>query len=197
MILQIERRTRYEMRVITGIARGRKLKTLEGIDVRPTTDRIKEAIFSIIQFDIECSSFLDLFCGSGQMGIEALSRGASYAYFVDVAKSACEVARENLIDVGLQTNTRVANMDSLDFLKNAKYTFDIAFLDPPYNKGTIEAALPLLEPKMSENGQVLCEHEKGLVLPETVGRLHKTKEYVYGKIEVTLYKVNEVLKCQE
>ena len=179
------------MRVITGIARGRKLKTLETLDVRPTTDMVKEAIFSTVQFEIEGSVVLDLFSGSGQMGIEALSRGAAYAYFVVSARNSCDITRDNLMSTELQTNSRVANMDSLDFLKNAKYTFDLAFLDPPYKKGLIEKALPLLEPKMSDTGKVLCEHEVGLLLPEQVGKLSIKKKYKYGKIEVTMYAVSE------
>ena len=177
------------MRVITGIARGRKLKTIEGMDVRPTTDMVKEAIFSTVQFEIEGSVVLDLFSGSGQMGIEALSRGAAYAYFVDSARNSCDITRDNLLSTDLQTNSRVANMDSIDFLKNAKYTFDLAFLDPPYKKGLIEKALSLLESKMSDTGKVLCEHEVGLELPQQVGKLSINKKYKYGKIEVTMYVV--------
>ena len=179
------------MRVITGTARGRKLKTLESYDVRPTTDRVKEAIFSTVQFDIEGAVVLDLFSGSGQMGIEALSRGAKFSYFVDSAKNSCDVTRENIISTGFNSNSRVSNMDSIDFLKNAKYTFDIAFLDPPYNKGLIEKALPFLAEKMSENAKIICEHEIGLILPETVGNLYIKKKYKYGKIEVTLYAMKE------
>lgn len=179
------------MRVITGIARGRKLKTLESMDVRPTTDRVKEAIFSTLQFEIEGSVVLDLFSGSGQMGIEALSRGASYAYFVDSSRESCDITRDNLVTTELQTNSRVANMDSLDFLKNAKYTFDIAILDPPYNNGIIEKVLPLLEPKLSNVAKVVCEHEVGLKLPDQLGRLYIKKKYKYGKVEVTLYAVKE------
>ncbi len=175
------------MRVITGTARGRKLKTLESFDVRPTTDKVKEAVFSIVQFDIDGSVVLDLFSGSGQMGIEALSRGASYAYFVDSSRESCEVTKENLMSTGLFSNARVANMDAFDFLKTAKYSFDIAILDPPYKKGIIEKVLPVLEPKLSENAKVICEHETGLELPETVGRLYLRKKYKYGKIEVSLY----------
>lgn len=179
------------MRVITGIARGRRLKTLESLEVRPTTDKVKEAIFSSVQFEIEGSVILDLFSGSGQMGIEALSRGAAYAYFVDSARESCDVTRDNLMTTGLQTNSRVANMDSLEFLKNTKNTFDIVILDPPYKKGIIENVLPLLEPKLSDMAKVICEHEVGLELPEQVGKLYIKKKYKYGKIEVTLFAVKE------
>ena len=178
------------MRVITGSARGRRLKTLDSNDVRPTTDKVKEAIFSIIHFDIEGSAVLDLFSGSGQMGIEALSRGAKYCHFIDKSRQSVDITRENLISTGLQKQSTVSNMDSLDFLKTAKYTFDIAVLDPPYNNGLIEAALPLLSEKMSDRGVVVCEHENGLVLPEKVGKLTNCRTYKYGKVEVTVFKAN-------
>lgn len=176
------------MRVITGTARGRRLKTLEGNDVRPTTDKVKEAIFSIIHFDIEGSVVLDLFSGSGQMGIEALSRGAKYCCFIDKSRASVDATRENLIATGLQKQANVSTMDSLDFLKTAKYSFDIAILDPPYNKGILEQALPLLESKMSDRGIVVCEHEVGLKLPENYGKLINTRTYKYGKIEVTIFR---------
>ncbi len=176
------------MRVITGSARGRRLRTLEGMDVRPTTDKVKEAIFSIVQFDIEGSAVLDLFSGSGQMGIEALSRGANSCVFIDNSRASLEVTRENIAAVGFQKQASVSNMDSIDFLKTCKYTFDLAFLDPPYGKGLIEKAMPLLCEKMSDRGIILCEHEKGLELPENYGKMFKHRTYKYGKIEVTVYR---------
>ena len=177
------------MRVITGIARGRKLKTLEGEEVRPTTDMVKEAIFSIIQFDIEGSVILDLFCGSGQLGIEALSRGAKYCRFVDKSQASAECARENIAACGFKDDCGITVSDSLDFLRGVRMTFDIALLDPPYRNGLIEKAMPLLESKMSDRGIVVCEHEKGLVLPDEFGKLKKAKTYRYGKVEVTVYRV--------
>lgn len=177
------------MRVITGIARGRKLKTLEGADVRPTTDMVKEAIFSIIQFDIEGSMVLDLFCGSGQLGIEALSRGAKHCRFVDKSQASAACTKENLAACGFLDISSVSNTDSLYFIREARMTFDIALLDPPYNSGIIEEIMPLLAQKMSDRGIVVCEHEKGLVLPESYGKLVKKKTYRYGKIELTVYRV--------
>ena len=177
------------MRVITGIARGKRLKTLEGADVRPTTDRVKESIFSIIQFDIEGSNVLDLFCGSGQLGIEALSRGASHVAFVDKSKRSIEVTKENLTSTELMSKARIVNMDSIDFIKTTNSTFDIAILDPPYNNGILEATLPLLEKLMNDNGIVLCEHEYKLELKEKIGRLKLFKTYKYGKISLSLYKI--------
>lgn len=180
------------MRVITGTARGRRLKTLEGMDVRPTTDKVKEAIFSAIQFEIEGADVLDLFAGSGQLGIEAMSRGAKSAVFVDKSKASVEVVRENLASTSLSEHTRVVNMDSLDMLRNTRQKFDIAFLDPPYNKGILEEVLPLLEKCMNENGKVICEHETGLKLPEKIGRMYLKKVYRYGKINVSIYSMEEI-----
>ncbi len=179
------------MRVITGSARGKRLKTLEGIDVRPTTDRVKESIFSIIHFDLEGATVLDLFAGSGQLGIEALSRGAKFATFVDSSRSSIEVTKENLLSTGLMTNARIASMDSVDFLKGTKSTYDIALLDPPYHKGILLSALPLLEKIMNPGGIVICEHEKELTLPDNIERLEKIKSYNYGKITLSLLKIKE------
>ena len=179
------------MRVITGTARGKKLKTLDSLDVRPTSDSVKESIFSIIQFDLIEATVLDLFAGSGQLGIEALSRGAAYAVFVDNSKASIEATRENLVHTELSQNSRVATMDCVDFLKGTKTTFDIALLDPPYNKDILMSVLPLLEPIMNEQGIVICEHEVRLELPEKIGRLELKKQYKYGKIALTLYKIME------
>lgn len=177
------------MRVITGSARGRRLITLDGLDVRPTTDMVKEAMFSIIQFEVEGAMVLDLFAGSGQLGIEALSRGARFAVFVDQSRDSQNVVRENLQNTGLAKASRVAAMDSLAFLRTTKDTFDIALLDPPYHKGLIGEALPLLSPHMSEGGIILCESSREEELPDEAGRFCKKKEYRYGKIKLTAYRI--------
>lgn len=175
------------MRVITGSARGRKLITLEGSDVRPTTDKVKEAIFSIVQFDINGSEILDLFAGSGQLGIEALSRGAKRCTFVDEARASIKVVTENVKNCGFADLADILNTESIGYLRTCRRKFDLAFLDPPYNKGILEKALPLLAEKMSDRGIIVCEHEKGLVLPESFGALIKKRTYKYGKIEVTVF----------
>lgn len=144
------------MRVITGNARGKKLKTLESLEIRPTSDMVKEAIFSIIQFDLPEASVLDLFAGSGQLGIEALSRGAKHCVFVDKNRAAYNVVNENIENCGFKKNSRVLLMDSLDYLKTAKKGLDIALLDPPYRMGLIEKALPLLDNKLNPSAIVVC-----------------------------------------
>lgn len=180
------------MRVITGLARGRKLITLEGVDVRPTTDRVKEAIFSIIQFELEGRKVLDLFAGSGQLGIESLSRGACSATFVDQNKKSVEVIRENLDNTGLEKNTIIKNSDSISFLSTTKDVFDIAFLDPPYEKGLVFKALPILSEKMSKGGCIICETGLNEELPQDVGDFSMYREYRYGKIKITVYREKEV-----
>lgn len=132
------------MRVITGTARGRVLRTLEGEDVRPTTDRVKEAVFSIIQFEIEGRRVLDLFAGSGQLGIEALSRGAASATFVDMSKDSLSAVKYNLEHTKLGDNAKVVQTDALSFLKLTKDKFDIVFLDPPYASSLVVDSMKLL-----------------------------------------------------
>ena len=177
------------MRVITGTARGRKLNTLEGRDVRPTTDQVKEAMFSIIQFEVEGAAVLDLFAGSGQLGIEALSRGARLAVFVEQNRKAQEMVRQNLQTTKLAERSRVTAMDAIAYLQGCRDTFDIALLDPPYHSGLLEKALPLLTPKMSEGGVILCESALDEALPQTVGEFQIKKEYRYGKIKLTAYRI--------
>lgn len=173
------------MRVITGKAKGRKLKTLEGNDVRPTTDKVKEAVFSAIQFELEGARVIDLFSGSGQMGIEALSRGAEYAVFTDISKRSLDVTRENIENTGFLQQSRLINTDGIGFLQTASEKFDIAILDPPYRHGLIEKALPHLHRVMNDGGIIICEHEKELVLSDCEG-FSVRKQYNYGKISVTL-----------
>lgn len=177
------------MRVIAGSARGRKLRTPEGNDFRPTTDRVKEAMFSIVHFDLDGARVLDLFSGSGQMGIEALSRGAAHCVFVDSSRDSFEITKENVTNSGFYNSSRLLMMDSIEYLKLGRHQFDVVILDPPYNKGILLEVLPLLERLVADGGKVLCEHEQGLVLPESVGRLELKKKYRYGKIEVTLYHI--------
>ncbi len=184
------------MRVIAGSAKGRKLQTLEGVDVRPTTDKVKEAIFSAIQFDLYEASVLDLFAGSGQMGIEAISRGANQAVFVDMSARSLNIVRSNLSSADMQDKAMCYQADGKDFLKTDRNRYHIAFLDPPYGKGLIEEVLPTLADRIVSGGKVVCEHEKELVLPDAVGSLSVKKRYRYGKINVTIY-INQEDEMQD
>ena len=176
------------MRVITGSARGKKLITLEGNDVRPTTDMVKEAIFSIVQFEVAGAKVLDLFAGSGQLGIEALSRGASLAVFVDSKPESVKVTRENLKNTDLHQKSRVVAMDSFAYLGGCKDKFDIVLIDPPYSKDIISQILPKAVEKTEENGIIICEHDKKDQLPEEVGEFCKFRTYSYGRIALTTYR---------
>lgn len=178
------------MRVITGTARGRKLRELPGMETRPTTDKVKESIFNIIQFDIEGRRVLDLFGGTGQLGIEALSRGAAHCTFVDLRREAAAVIRENLQVTRLAGQARVVQGDSLSFLASCREKFDLILLDPPYASGLLEkavkeaAAIDIL----TENGIMVCESAADQVLPALEAPYEKGREYRYGKIKITLYR---------
>lgn len=177
------------MRVITGTARGRKLVTVEGTDVvRPTADGVKEAIFSAIQFEIEGRTVLDLFAGSGQLGIEALSRGAAECYFVDSAAASIKAVRQNVESTGFTERSHIMNMPFSAFLKSTRAVFDIAILDPPYNYKIIQKALPLLTEKMTERGVIVCEHEKECVLPRETGGFEQARQLRHGRISLTIYR---------
>ena len=177
------------MRVITGTARGRRLLTLEGEDVRPTTDRVKEAVFSIIQFETEGRAFLDLFAGSGQMGIEALSRGAKEAVFVDSAKKSVGIIRENLASTNLAQNAKVCQLDWQSFLSMNTAKFDIAFLDPPYGSDLLDQALEMIAAFdiCRAHGIIVAESAADKVLPTLAPPYRLYREYRYGQIKLTVF----------
>ena len=174
------------MRVITGSARGRRLETLDGLDVRPTTEKVKEAIFSSIQFEIEGSNVLDLFAGSGQLGIEALSRGANKCWFVDSSASSVAIVKRNLETVGFKEVSSVSLSDYKTFLSIVNAKFDIVFIDPPYKMDVIEEILTLLDGKVNDGVKILYEHGLEKELPERVGNFVLKKNYKYSKTVVTL-----------
>lgn len=176
------------MRVITGSAKGRRLETLEGEDVRPTTDRIKEAIFSIIQFETEDRAFLDLFAGSGQMGIEALSRGAKTAYFVDNSKKSLDTVKRNLKTTKLEQNAKTFAMDYQSFLAMCSERFDIAFLDPPYKTGMLQKALERVPEIMNETGVIIAENPLDEEILSNYGNFLLDRQYRYGKIKISTFR---------
>lgn len=175
------------MRVITGTAKGRRLETLSGSDVRPTPERVKEAVFSIIQFNIEGRRFLDLFAGSGQMGIEALSRGAKEAVFVDSRRESIEIIKRNLNTTKLQDRAKVVSGDSLSYIQQSCGAFDLAFLDPPYGTGILQKALPLVVPKMKKSGIIICESPQNEEIPLKIDNFLLDRNYHYGKIKICTY----------
>ena len=176
------------MRVITGSARGRRLKELEGLETRPTTGKVKEALFSVIQFDIEGRRVLDLFAGTGQLGIEALSRGAECAVFVERRRDALQVIRENLEACGMTDKARVVNGDAMSYLKSGE-KFDLIFLDPPYASGLLEQALEEIVrfDICRRHGIIVEESAADKTLPPLAGPYALYREYRYGKIKLPGY----------
>ena len=180
------------MRIIAGERRGKVLLSPEGTDVRPTTNMVKESVFNILRFGIECRRFLDLFAGSGQMGLEALSRGAREAVFVDSSRDSIRVIEKNVAAAGFKDRAKVVGADFAGYLRAGRETFDIAFIDPPYRDGLMERALELAAMRMAPGGVILCEHGSREELPEsTAGGFVKRKVYRYGKTAVTAYRAGE------
>ena len=174
------------MRVITGSARGRKLKTPENYDIRPTTDNVKEALFNIIQFDIEGRRVLDLFAGTGQLGIECLSRGAREVVFVDESPEALRLVKENLNACGLKGT--VLRQDALSYLRSGG-RFDLIFVDPPYDAGLYEPVLETINSvdNLSDGGIIICEARRERELPEMTPPYGKRREYRYGQVKICIY----------
>jgi 16S rRNA (guanine(966)-N(2))-methyltransferase RsmD len=177
------------MRVITGSAKGRKIIAPPGLSTRPTTDWIKESVFNIIQFDIEGRRVLDIFAGSGQMGIEALSRGARECVFVENDRTAVKLISENLKTLGFTEVSTVYERDYKAFLKSEKGKFDLVFLDPPYGDGHIVKTLELFSAFdiLSDGGIIVCEGTREEKLPPAVRNLKVSNEYPYGRTKITLY----------
>ena len=178
------------MRVITGKARGIQLKTPDGMLTRPTADRVKEALFSIINFDIPGAKVLDLFGGTGQLGIEALSRGAESAVFVDSREESCKLIRENLRRTKLEQNAKVIRSDYLDYLNRCRESYNIIILDPPYAEVYLENALKRITEIdiLQSDGIIITERPLGKELPWDFEGYTCSKDYKYGKILLTIYR---------
>ncbi len=174
------------MRVITGTARGRRLRTPENYDIRPTTDNVKESVFNIIQFDIEGRRVLDLFAGTGQLGIECLSRGAAEAVFIDENTAAVKIVKENLKTCGF--TAAVLQQDALSYLRHCG-KFDLIFADPPYDSRLYESVLETINSVdiLSDGGIILCESRREKSLPDMRAPYRKKKEYNYGRVKLTVY----------
>ena len=178
------------MRVITGKARGIVLKTPDGDATRPTADRVKEAVFSIIQFIIPGGKVLDLFGGTGQLGIEALSREAKSAVFVDAREDACKLIRENLKRTGFLQQSHVIKSDYQAYLKTCHDKFDIIFLDPPYAEVFLENSLKMITEIdiLQSGGIIVTERPLGKVLDADFDGYTRSKDYKYGKTIITIFK---------
>lgn len=183
------------MRIITGTARGVKLETLEGEEItRPTAERVKEGIFSAIQFEITDRRVLDLFAGSGQLALEALSRGASYAVLTDESAEAVEVIKENAKKTKLFKNCRISRIDYSEFLKSAsgKEKFDLVFLDPPYAKSMKDEILKKVTRAdiLNDGAIVVCETDKDEIDGDVYG-LSLRKKYKYSRVLTYIFDYHE------
>lgn len=178
------------MRVIAGTARGVQLKTPDGLQTRPTIDRVKEALFSIIHFDLPGAKVLDLFGGTGQLGIEALSRGAVSATFVDQADAACKLIKENLRRTKLESKASVVRGDYMEYLSRCREQYDIIFLDPPYAEVFLENALKRITEIdiLRSGGIIIAERPLGKELPWAFPGFTRSKDYKYGQVLLTLYR---------
>ena len=181
------------LRIIGGKYKGILLSSLNGEDTRPTLDRVKEGIFSAIQFELQNKNVLDLFSGSGQMALESLSRGASYALMCDANIKACSVINENIERIGA-VNCEVVNSDFVRFIEalKDKPKFDIVFIDPPFKEDYTEKSLELLRTNdiLSENALVIIEKSFHNSIPEYNG-YNIRKIYKYGKIQVIILNCNK------
>lgn len=187
------------LRIITGKAKGKKIETLEGEATRPTSERIKEAVFSSIQFDIEGRRVLDLFAGSGQLGLEALSRGAASATFVDAAREAVDIVKKNARTTGFFDDSRYAVSDWRNYIRKAsgRDKYDLVFIDPPYAMECCKDALVRLVSAelLAPGAIVVLESGTEIINPEELSDFEVMKSTSYGKktaVNILLYRGSEV-----
>lgn len=180
------------MRVIAGSARGIKLDTIEGLATRPTTDRVKEALFSMLHNDLYGASVLDLFSGSGGLAIESASRGAEKVTVVENSKKCIEVIKKNIQKTKLNDKIEVVHGEVEGFMKRQKdeAIYDFIIMDPPYLKGFIEPLLEIIDSKglLNTQGKIIIEHDMKDVLQDTYGNLYLDKKKKYGKTAVSVYR---------
>ncbi|MCX7747106.1 MAG: 16S rRNA (guanine(966)-N(2))-methyltransferase RsmD [Clostridia bacterium] len=181
------------LRVIAGSAKGHKLKTPKGDLTRPTSDRVKESLFNIIAGFLAEAEVLDLFAGSGSLGIEALSRGAALCVFVDKRSECLAIIKENLVHTKMIERARTLSGDAMEVLRRLSgegSRFDIIFLDPPYRKNLIEEALNIIEKNdiMKPGGIVVAERDKEDKIPESVGAVRLVRDQQYGDTVLSFYK---------
>lgn len=184
------------MRVISGKARGLKLNAPKNEDVRPTTDRVKESLFNIINSYVLDSNVLDLFAGTGSLGIECLSRGANKCVFVDKSKESMAIVKSNIKKARVENESITLNTDfknAIVSLGKKGEKFNIIFMDPPYYKNMFIDALSAVDENnlLEEDGIIVVEHDTVDSFPENVGRLYKNRDKKYGNTTLTFYKMEE------
>jgi len=184
----------HGMRVIAGTHKGRRLASPKQDGVRPTSDKVKEALFSILSPRLPDARFVDLYAGTGAIGIEALSRGARRAIFVEPSSTARRLLRLNLAQCGLMEAAQVYAGTAEAFLREAGPSqghYDIVFADPPYHAGGTESLLGALQqcPFLDMDSTVVIEHFSKLSLPAQVGTLSRVRQYRYGDTTLSLFRV--------
>lgn len=177
------------MRIISGSRRGHRLFEFKGQDIRPTTDRVKEAIFSMIAEHIPKASVLDMFSGSGALSLEMISRGAERAVLIDKDKRSVEVIKKNISSLGFEDSCEVLNASCFDYIRRSNERFDVIFLDPPYNKGFIEEALGAIikNGALAPDGIIVLESDNTDFRNEFPG-LEMWKQKRYGRTYITVYR---------
>ncbi len=176
------------MRIIAGEHRGRRLHEFSGRDVRPTTDRVKESVFNIIQNFIPLSDVLDMFSGSGALSMEALSRGAASAVCTDIDKNSIDIIRKNAAELGYLEKCSIVNCSCFDFAKRTGSKFDVIFLDPPYNKGLIEPALEvILENSLLKPGGIVMLESDNTDFHDEKEGFEIYRQRKYGRTYITIY----------
>lgn len=190
------------MRIISGQAKGRRLKSPKGRNTRPTSDRVKEAIFNILNPYIPGCLFLDLYAGTGNIGIEALSRGSKASVFVENNSAALKVIHDNLALTGFENDAQVIRgsvISALEKFQNEDRKFDIIFLDPPYERDLSLPALQKINDNnlLAEDGMILLEHHQREKYPERIGRLFLTRQNKYGDTMISFYKIHFSNYCLE
>jgi 16S rRNA (guanine966-N2)-methyltransferase len=178
------------MRVIAGEAKGRRLRGPRGTEVRPTSDKVKEALFSILGDRVKDARMLDLFAGAGGIGIEALSRGAAHLDFVESDEALADILEQNLTACGFSARAEVHRSDAFRFIKQIRRPYDLVFADPPYHTWQLKKLLPVLGRgvMITPDGLTVVEHFRKIKLPTRIGHLETVRSYEYGDTILTLYR---------
>lgn len=186
----MERLLDQKMRIIAGKFKSRRLKTLKGDNTRPTSDRTKEALFNAIGPYFDGGSFLDLFAGSGAMGLEAISRGMDYVSFVENNRNAQKIIQNNINELGLNNETEIIRQDALDVIKTLKRKYDIIFMDPPYDYKHIERIIDSISPLLKDDGYLIVETQKDIILEDNYNNLKRLSSKTYGFSKIDTYEMS-------
>lgn len=184
------------MRIITGIARGRVIKAPEGLNTRPTSDRVKESMFNIIDYHYSYEKVLDLFAGSGNLGLEAISRGAKKCIFVEQSKEAYNYLVDNIKNLKFQEHSEHYKQDAfvaLEILSKRGEKFDLIFLDPPYGKGLVEKSIEMIYKKdlLDDDGVIVSEQNVNDIIPDIIGDIKKVRVEKYGRTTIAFWSKEE------